>query len=395
MTTLELKEKRAAAQSKMEQLLNKAKKESRSLNADEQKQFDDLKAEVRSFDDKIDALESWLREQKAPKKVERKFSFVSAINAMREGRDFEAPEAEISEIGAAGSTPSGEGRSLWLPMQKRAALQATITAAGKEDVATDLLDIVTPLENSLIATQAGCTFLTGLRGNIEIPFYTGSTAGWAGEVADASDGAGKFKKKSLEPKRITGYVDISKQLLVQGNDSVEQLIQRSLVNAVRQTLEGTMFGNAAGTDAAPEGLLKGVTAETAAITYGKLVDMETALLKNNFTNLTWVAAYDALGILKQTEKVTGYPVYLYDNGQIDGRKVFASNNVTNKALVLGDFSELTIGQWGGIELLVDPYTQALKGSVRLIVNAYFNYFVRRGFNSNGTGIVPFGKIVLK
>lgn len=123
MTTLELKEKRAAAQSKMEQLLNKAKKESRSLNDDEQKQFGDLKAEIRSFDDKIDALESWLREQKAPKKVGRKFSFVSAINAMREGRDFEAPEAEISEIGAAGSTPSGEGRSLWLPMQKRAALQ--------------------------------------------------------------------------------------------------------------------------------------------------------------------------------------------------------------------------------------------------------------------------------
>ena len=395
MTTLELKEKRAAAQSKMEQLLNKAKKEARSLNDDEKKEFDELKAEVRSYDDKIDALESWLREQKAPKKVARKFSFIRAINAMRAGRDFEAPEAEISEIGAAGSNPSGEGRSLWLPMQKRAALQATVAAAGKEDVATDLLDIVTPLENSLIAAQAGCTFLTGLSGNIEIPFYTGSTAGWAGEVADASDGSGKFKKKSLEPKRITAYVDISKQLLVQSNDSVEQLIQRSLVNAISQTLEGTMFGKNAGTDTTPEGLLKGVTAETTAISYAKLVNMETALQMNNFTNLSWVASYDALGLLKQTEKVAGYPVYLYDGKQIDGRAVFASNNVTSKALVLGDFSELTIGQWGGIELLIDPYTQALKGSVRVIVNAYFNYFARRGFDKSGTEVVPFGKIILK
>ena len=92
---------------------------------------------------------------------------------------------------------------------------------------------------------------------------------------------------------------------------------------------------------------------------------------------------------------SAYPVYLSDGKQIDGRAVFASNNVTSKALVLGDFSELTIGQWGGIELLIDPYTQALKGSVRVIVNAYFNYFARRGFDKSGTEVVPFGKIILK
>ncbi len=399
MTVLELKEKRMAAEKRMEAILTKAQNEKRSLAEEEEKEFQQQKAEARSLTDKIDALTQWLAGQKAPeaRKQGRKFSFVKAIKAMSEKRSLEDPEAAVNEVAGqnAFQPESRAAGSILIPMEKRAALQATLATAGKEDVATDLLDLVTPLENTLIATQAGCTFLTGLTGNIEIPFYTGTTTAWAGEIAEAADGSGKFKKKSLSPLRISGYVDISKQLLTQANDSVDAYIQASLVNSIRQTLESTMFGNAASTDNSPAGLLNGVTAEKADLTYGSIVDMETSLLKNNFTNLTFVGAYDALGKLKQTEKVSGYPVYLYEGGQIDGRSVYGSNNVASMGLVLGDFSELTIGQWGGIELLIDPYTQATKATVRLVVNAYFNYFVRRGYDKSGNGVVPFVKKVLK
>ncbi|SFF96572.1 phage major capsid protein, HK97 family [Prevotella sp. KH2C16] len=390
-----MKEKRAAAQKKMEELLNGAKKESRALNADETAEFESLKEEVRMWTDRIDQLEDFLSKQKPQKKTSRKFSYVQAIRSLVENREFEAPEAEVSKVGARSSVRTGEGRSLFIPMEKRAALQATLAEQGIEDVATDLLDLVTPLENELIAARAGATFLAGLQGNIDIPFYTGTTAGWAGEVEAAADGSGKFKKKTLSPKRITGYVDLSRQLLIQSNDSIEAYIQSSLVEAVRQTLEGTMFSADDAADNKPAGLLNGVVAQTAAPTYGLLVDAETVLYKNNFRSLNWVGAYDALGILKKTEKVAGQPVYLYEGGLIDGRPVYGSNNVASKGLILGDFSELTIGQWGGIEVTVDPYTQALNGTVRLIVNAYFDYFVRRGYDKKGDGIVPFEKIILK
>ena len=56
---------------------------------------------------------------------------------------------------------------------------------------------------------------------------------------------------------------------------------------------------------------------------------------------------------------------------------------------------MIVGQWGGIEVVVDPYTQALKGTVRLVVNSYWNYFVRRGFNKAGNAIVPMSKLILK
>lgn len=392
MTILEMKEKRANVQRKMEAMLNKAEKEQRSLNESENKEYEEMKDEVRSLTDKIDALQNWLADQKAPKKQSRKFSYVAAIKAIAEGRELEAPEAEVSKRGAVGMESNGKG--FFLPMEKRSTLQVD-TNLGVEDVATDFLDLVTPLENELIAAQAGATFLTGLKGDIAVPFYTGSNAGWAGEISTASNGEGAFKQKTLSPLRITSYIDLSKQLLIQANDSIEAYIQNSLVTAVRECLESTMFGNAAATSTSPAGLLNGVTARTADITYGALVDAETALLKNNFKNLSWVASYDAHGILKQTPKISGQPVYLLENGMIDGRKAYCSNNVATRGLILGDFSELTIGQWGGIEVLVDPYTQALNGTIRLVVNSYWNYFVRRGYDKSGNGIVPMSKIILK
>ena len=389
-----MKEKRSIAQRKMEALLNKSQKEQRSLNEDESKEYDALKAEVRSWNDKIEALENWLAEQKAPKQEGRKYSLAAAIRAKMAGKELEGIEAEADRRGRQGMEPTGPN-SFFLPMEKRSVLQAGTANLGKEDVATDFLDLVTPLENELVAAQAGATFLTGLKGDIAVPFYTGSTAGWAGEVAAAANGEGTFKQKTLAPKRITAYIDVSKQLLIQANDSIEAYLQQSLVTAVRECLESTMFGSAAGSATKPAGLLNGVTALSADVTYGDLVDAETALLKNNFKNLSWVASYDAHGTLKQTPKIAGQPVYLLEDGMIDGRKCFFSNNVADRGLILGDFSELTIGQWGGIEVLVDPYTQAVNGTVRLVVNSYWDYFVRRGYNKSGTGIVPMSKIVLK
>lgn len=396
MTILELKEQRLQLKRKQENLLNQIQKEKRDFNDEEKANFDSIKEEIRTLDIKIAELENWLAGQTPKKKENRRFSYVKAISAIMNGRALDDVEAEVSERGAKNSISSGSDNGFFLPMEKRATLQATVATAGKEDVATDLLDLVTPLENELIATRAGATFLTGLKGDIAVPFYTGTTAGWAGEVSPATDGAGEFKQKTLSPKRITAYVDLSKLLLIQGNDSVEAYIQSSLVEAVRQTLEETMFGTAVGTSDKPAGLLNGVTADVGDITYGALVDMETSLLTKNFRNLSWVGAYDALGVLKKTEKVSGQPVYLYEGGLIDGRNVYGSNNVGSKGLILGDFSELLIGQWGGIEVLVDPYTQALNGTVRLVVNSYFDYFVRRGFDKKTkAGIVPFAKRILK
>ncbi len=93
----------------------------------------------------------------------------------------------------------------------------------------------------------------------------------------------------------------------------------------------------------------------------------------------------AKGVLKTTEKSTGTAKYLMEGNELDGYKVLTSNSVA-KALqvgadeagvVFGAFNDYVIGQWGGIDLTVDPYTQAANGKVRLVINAYFDAKPRR------------------
>lgn len=82
--------------------------------------------------------------------------------------------------------------------------------------------------------------MTGLVGNVSIPTYDGSTVGWAGEVDAAADGAGTFGEVELSPKRLTAYVDISKQFLIQDSVSAEALLRKDIVDAISNKLEATI-----------------------------------------------------------------------------------------------------------------------------------------------------------
>jgi len=66
-----------------------------------------------------------------------------------------------------------------------------------------------------------------------------------------------------------------------------------------------------------------------------------------------------------------------ENGEVDGTPALVTSNIAEKKLVVGDWSNLIIGQWGGLDLCVDPFTQATNGCVRLVINAYFDAKVAR------------------
>ena len=141
----------------------------------------------------------------------------------------------------------------------------------------------------------------------------------------------------------------------------------------------------------PAGIFNGVTAETKDITYKRLVDMETALEEANVAgNKCFIVSPSAKGILKTTAKDALYNVTdggvhtcvgcagcLMEENEVNGYPVYCTSNVTSKGVVMGHFEDFVIGQWGGIDLTVDPYTQAANGKVRLVINAYFDAKPRR------------------
>ena len=64
---------------------------------------------------------------------------------------------------------------------------------------------------------------------------------------------------------------------------------------------------------------------------------------------------------------------VYEAGEMDGVETYVTTNVATKKFVYGDFSNLVVGSWGNVEITIDPYTQATKGCVRLVINAYFDF----------------------
>lgn len=312
----------------------------------------------------------------------KNFSLIKAINDVVNNRNINEDALAVIEAGATEMRKSGLSYSgqIQLPVEERAvtddAIVATVDTQGKEIVPTDKLNILGPLRGKSILAEAGATFLTGLVGNISIPTYSGSTCGWKGEMATADNGEGAFDTVELSPKRLTAYIDISKQFLVQDSVGAEELLRADIVNALVAKLEQTIFGDAQGDTTKPEGIFYG--AEEVNPSWGAVCDAE-ADLTDYLGDKRFVMSPSAKSAFKQTT-VSGEKSdlrLLMNGNEVDGYPVSTSSNVVSGGWAFGDFKELVVAQWGAIDIVVDPYTLATKNAIRLVINAFFDAKVRR------------------
>ena len=317
----------------------------------------------------------------------KKFSLIKAINDVTNNRSLDDVAKEVVAKGIAEMRKSGlaVAGSIQLPVLENVdeevranGVLAQTAGAGMENIATEKLDILEPLRANMVMSQAGATYLTGLVGNISIPAYTGSNVAWAGEVAAAANGAGDWSEIKLQPHRLTAYVDVSKEFLLQDSNDAEAMLRRDIIAAIGNKLEATILGADAGTDEKPAGLFDGVTAMTTVLKFGDIVDAEAELDAANVSGAyTYILSPKAKAALRTLSKDAGSGRFVLEDGEIEGSKALVSSNVTAKGLVVGDFSDYVIAQWGAIDLVVDNYTKATEGKVRLVVNAYFDAKPRR------------------
>ena len=317
------------------------------------------------------------------------FSLIKAINDVVNNRNINEDALSVIEMGATEMRKSGLSYSgqIQLPVQEVRAegdapaalptdggIVATVATQGAEVVATDKLNILAPLYGKSILAEA--TVLTGLVGNVSIPVYSGTTVGWKGEMVDADNGKGDFDSKELSPKRLTAYVDISKQFLVQDSVGAEEMLRADIVNALKAKLEQTIFGDAAGDATKPAGIFNGADAEE--LDYTKAVNFE-ADVTDFGGEKKWILSPSAKAAAKQTT-ISGEKSdlrLLCENNEINGYPVVTSSNVADLCYAFGDFKELVVAQWGALDIVVDPYTLATKNAIRLVINAFFDATVRR------------------
>ena len=383
MNSVELMDKKQQLQLRAENLLNSVEKEARKLNTDEEVEFNSL---LKQIEDTENELKNKLNSNEKRNKTMEKFSLINAINAVVNNRNLDETAQEVVNAGIAEMRKAGQSYSgqIILPVEERATIQATITDHGQEVVAEDKLNILEPLRNRMVLTQAGATYMTGLVGNVSIPTYSGTSVTWKGEVVAASDGAGTFDEVELSPKRLTAYLDISKQFLIQDSASAEEMLKNDIVRALSEKLESTILGNVAGSTTQPAGIFTQITTSGAA-TYAGTVAMERTLDENNATgNFCYIVSPAVKATLRTAAKDSGSGLFTMENNEINGLPVYCTNSCVGA--VIGNFEDYVIAQWGGIDLTVDPYTQANSGKVRLVINAYFDAKPRR--TESFTGFVP-------
>ena len=309
-------------------------------------------------------------------KIQMEFKLLKAINDIANNRNLDDAAKAVTNAGIEEMRKSGVnyGGQIQIPVNEVRA-DIKVATEGEDVVATDIFDILEPLRAKNVLVNAGASFLTNLVGDVQVPIMTGANVFWEGETTTAQDGAGTFDNVKLQPKRLTAYIDISKQFLVQDSKSAEAKIRQDLINAINSKLESTILGSENGTVTQPKGLF--YTAAESPLktiaTFQDVCDLEASVEDANVINeCVYVMSNKAKAKFRNMTKSAKTTQLVMEAGQIDGTPVFNTSNVGATNVAYGDFSQLAIGQWGAIDLTVDPYTKAADGKVRLVINAFFD-----------------------
>lgn len=268
------------------------------------------------------------------------------------------------------------------------AVRAPLSASSSDIVATNLLaqDYVEYLYNQTVVRKAGAFALDGLVGNVHIPTAAGTaTSYWLGTDTTAlTESEMSFGQLALTPHQITGFTRYSRQLIAQSTPAVEQLVRNDLAEVMAIGVDEAAI-NGSGSSGQPTGILNtsGVNVISlgtngAAPAYTNMVDMVGALMKANAYRgkLGWLINGQVFETLATTARIgSTYPVFIindpFDN--LLGHPIYNSQQVpstltkgtgTNlSATLFGNFADLIIGGWAGLDILVDPYTYAANSEV--------------------------------
>lgn len=304
--------------------------------------------------------------------MKKNFSLLKTIRSIANNQPVDSLNNAVLSAGANEMRKAGLNYvgQIQLPAESRAAI--TVEVEGEDVVATDLMDVVKPLQAMNVMVQAGAKYITGLVGDVQYPIMSNASCTWEGETATAKDGAVTFTNVKLSPKRLTTIVPISKQFLLQDGVGAEAAIREEIVNAINAKLEATILGSETGTATMPGGIFAGEI--TTSITDFKgLCDLEAGLEDANvYGELKYIVSPKAKAALRNMAKSTKSTQLVFENGEIDGTPALCTSHVKDKKIAFGDFSQYIIAQWGNLDITVDNVTLAGEGQIRLVVNAYFD-----------------------
>ena len=352
-------------QTELEGIISAGEAENRELNENETNRMAEIRGQIDTLKIELGSIEEENRKlvenknknkQKTEMKEVRLFDLIKEVvngNVSDEHRDYI------------------KGNQITF----RAAIQATADDHGAENIPDDKKRLEVAIRNASVLNRVGATWFSNAVGNIRIPKYSGSNVFWAdAENSDAADGAGTFTEVELSPKRLTAYITISRQFLAQSPEDAESILISDLADAIAEKFDETVFGCESGSTATPAGILNPdaeymITGKSLAdMSFQDVLELEEAVEEKNGTNFIFATGPKVKYALRGTQLASGLQ-FVWENGEIDGRKAVVSNSVCEGGLVCFDPKDLAVATWDNdMVIVIDPYSLAGKNQIKVTIN---------------------------
>lgn len=419
-----LQEKRQRKLGEMQEIIERAEGEDRGLNEEEQRTYDALETSVQDVDTRIERAEQAnareerdrqpaggqpVQQRTQPASVpnaeigmsqneRQRYSLVRAIRAAAaagrgDHQAWEAAGLELEASRAVAQQLGREPRGFFVPFEvqnERRDLSVGTPTAGGNLVSTDLLSqsFIELLRNRMLVRQAGATMLSGLVGDIAIPRQSGgATAYWVGEGGAPTESQQTVDQVALAPDTVGAFTDYTRKLLLQSSIDVENFVRADLAAILGIAIDYAGL-HGSGSSNQPQGVanvsgIGSVVGGTngAAPDWADIVNLETEVAIDNADvgRLSYMTNARVRGKLKQTEKASSTGMFIWNDNStpLNGYNAWVTNQVRSdldkgsstgvcSAIFFGNWADLILAFWSGLDVLVDPYTGGTAGTVRVI-----------------------------
>jgi HK97 family phage major capsid protein len=331
-----------------------------------------------------------------------KYRLMRAIENLHKGKAVTGYEGEISqEIAkrqdkqpggffmpsnlAMRAYKPGDPRAKMSGAEQRTGLDTTAGAGGIPTI-LDTGRFIDSLKALPVVAQMGATFLTDLVGVLNLPRLSANIGTyWVGEQTAPTLSNNTIDTVALTAKTLGATTIITRRMRHQTSLDVENLVRRNMLWMMALGIDSAALAGS-GSGSQPTGLLNlsgiGTTAlgtNGADPTWNAMVLMEAAINDANAMtpNMGYITSQVGRGKLKFTPKIgTTFPSYIWqDDNTINGYKAMSTTLISKTltkgsgtnltAMLFGNWASLLVGLWGGIDIIVDPYSNSTSGDLKV------------------------------
>ena len=399
--------------------------EKRELNEDENAEFDLIQEQIDGLKISMNREEKFDKaakenanvhfsnvsqdQMKSEKKAQKDYSILRAINLMANQKPLDGIEREMQDEAVREARDQGrtvEGVSMpsfmmHVPTSQEIRTDITVGTAATAGnlVATDLHSFIPALQPRLKAVELGARVMGGLVGNLDLPIGNAlSSTAWEGETDTTAESNPTTTKLSLTANRLSAFIDVSKQFLIQSSHGPEQWLRGELSGATARAVDSAII-NGSGASNQPEGILNktgigSVAGGTNGLapTMANIIELETliAVANADVENMAYLTTPAIRGFLKNLALGANDSGFIWDgngsmlngyNAQVSTQCPSTLTKGTSSgvchAIIMGNWQECIVANWGTVDIIVNPYTKAKEGLVELVVNSYWDVGIPR------------------